>query len=60
MTFEAGDKIVLRSGRMAGYYAEITLVEKKNGKQLYHLSFPDGNGYTWRVSADSLQAEKVG
>lgn len=60
VTFEAGDKIVLSSGRMAGYYAEITLVEKKNGKQLYHLSFPDGNGYTWRVSADSLQAEKVG
>lgn len=59
VTFETGDKIVLRSGSLAGYYAEITLVEKKNGKQLYHLSFPDGNGYTWRVSADSLQANKV-
>lgn len=59
VTFEAGDKIVLRSGGMAGYYAKIILVEKKNGKQLYHLTFPDGNGYTWRVSADSLQAEKV-
>lgn len=59
ITFEPGDRILIRSGELAGKYADITLVQKKNGRLLYRLTFPDGNGLAWTVAADTLRAEKI-
>ena len=57
--FEPGDKILIRSGEMAGMSAEITLVEKKSGELLYHLRFPEGNGLSWTVNSCRLTADKI-
>lgn len=59
VSFEPGDKILIRSGEMAGMSAEITLVEKKSGELLYHLRFPEGNGLSWTVSSSRLAADKI-
>ena len=59
VVFEPGDRILIRGGEMAGMCAEITLVEKKSGELLYHLSFPEGNGLSWAVSSSRLTADKV-
>lgn len=59
VAFEPGDKILIRGGEMAGMCAEITLVEKKSGELMYHLSFPEGNGLSWAVRSSALAADKI-
>lgn len=55
--FEPGDRIMINAGAMAGHFADVTLVEKRNGEYTYRLTFPTAaSALTWTVPASRLPA----